>query len=343
MGGATQRAMDAATVRRLVAASLGDGVKVVSTSALAGGEFAAVWRVDLADGRELVLKAAPPDAVPLLGYERDLVAAEASYLRLAGERAPDVPVPRVVACGVDRGVLDGDWLLTTLLPGTSLPTWQAAHPRGDAGPARGELGAAVAGLGVITAPRFGYAGSRPGGSTWPAAFTAIIEDLLADAGRWQVALPGGAGRLRALIARAQGVLAEVEVARLVHVDLWDGNVLATTTGSASAPVARLSGLVDGERHLFGDALVDLVSPALFTRIEDQPGHPFLAGWARALERPATFSASEEVRLGLYRVHLYLLMLVEMPSRGAGGDHQRREMLTDLLDDEITRVDAALGR
>ena len=288
-----------------------------------------------------MLKAGPPDGVPLLGYERDLVAAEASYLRLVGARAPEVPVPAVLAHGSDRGVLDGDWMLTTLLSGRSLPEWQAAHPYGDVGPARRELGAAVAALGAITAPRFGYTGARPAGRSWPQAFTTIVQDLLADAARWQVALPDGAGRLRALLVRAHDVLAEVEVARLVHVDLWDGNVLATTTGPTSAPVARLCGLVDGERHLFGDALVDLVSPALFTRIEDQPAHPFLTGWASALGRSTTFSHGEKVRLGLYRVHLYLLMLVEMPSRGAEGDHQRRAMLTDLLDQEITHVGTAL--
>ena len=343
VGGPTQRVMDTATVQALVTASLGASVEVAAASPLVGGEFAVVWRVDLADSRALVLKAGPPDGVPLLGYERDLVAAEAAYLNLVGDRAPDVPIPRLLAFGSDRTVLDGDWLITTLLPGRSLPAWQGAHPGGDAGPARRALGAAVAGLGAITSPRFGYTGQRPGGDTWPAAFTAIIEDLLADAGRWQVTLPGGAGRLRALLARAHDVLAEVDAARLVHVDLWDGNVLATTTRPAAAPVAALCGLVDGERHLFGDPLVDLVSPALFTRIEDRLGHPFLAGWAHALGRPATFTPAEKVRLGLYRVHLYLLMLTEMPSRGAGRDHARRTMLSDLLDEETARVEATLRR
>ena len=342
MGGPTQRTMDVATVRALVAASLGARVEVVSAFPLTGGEFAAVWRVGLADGRSMVLKAGPPDAVALLGYERDLVRVEAAYLDLVRERAPGLPVPRVISCGVDRAVLDGDWLLTTLLPGRSLPEWRAAHPHGDTGPARRALGAAVAGLGAITSPRFGYTGARPSGRTWPAAFTAVIEDLLGDAARWRVALPGGAQRLRALVDRAHEALAEVDAARLVHVDLWDGNVLVTTTGPASAPVAALCGLVDGERHLFGDPLVDLVSPALFTRIEDQPAHPFLAGWAGALGRPAAFSPSERVRLGLYRVHLYLLMLVEMPSRGAGQDHRRHAMLSGLLEEETARVDAALG-
>lgn len=341
MGGPTQQVLDLATVGRVVAASLGPEVAVVCAEALTGGGFAAVWRVDLADGRSVVLKTGPGDGVPLLGYERDLVRAEAAYFDLVSARTPGVPVPRVLFCGSDRTVLDGDWLITTLFPGGSLPDWQAAHPGGDTAGARRALGAAVAGLAAITAPRFGYTGDRPGEASWPVAFTAIIDSLLFDAGRWGVALPGGAGRVRALVADARAVLGEVEVAHLVHFDLWDANVLVTTTGTASCPVAALAGLVDGERHLYGDPLVDLVSPALFGRIEDRGDHPFLAGWAQALGRPAAFTQGEVARLSLYRVHLYLVMLTEMPSRGQGGDVERREMLHALLDAEITYADAAL--
>jgi hypothetical protein len=77
----------------------------------------------------------------------------------------------------------------------------------------------------------------------------------------------------------------------------------------------LAGLVDGERFLFGDPLLDFVSPALFRRIEEEPEHPFVLGYAAASGRPAAFTAGERRRLELYRLHLYLLMTVEMPSRG----------------------------
>jgi hypothetical protein len=93
----------------------------------------------------------------------------------------------------------------------------------------------------------------------------------------------------------------------VHFDLRDGNVLCSPG-------------VDGERHLLGDPLVDFVSPALFRRIEDEPRHPFLRGYGHS----TAFAGGELLRLALYRMHLYLLMVVEIPSRGMAGDaHARR--------------------
>ncbi|GIJ37817.1 hypothetical protein [Micromonospora andamanensis] len=41
----------------------------------------------------------------------------------------------------------------------------------------------------------------------------------------------------------------------------------------------MCGLVDGERFLYGDPLLDLVSPLLFRGAEDEPRHPFLRGYA----------------------------------------------------------------
>jgi fructosamine-3-kinase len=179
---------------------------------------------------------------------------------------------------------------------------------------------------------FGYDGARPCGATWGAAFAAIIGSLLADAERWGVRLPVGGGEVMGLIARSRRVLDGVRRAALVHFDLWDGNVLCSP-GADGVPV--LTGLVDGERYLFGDPLVDFVSPALFRRIEDEPGHPFVAGYGRS----PGFSGEELLRLALYRMHLYLLMVVEMPSRGRGGaEHaQRAEELAGRLLEAVADV------
>ncbi|MFC7549141.1 hypothetical protein [Plantactinospora sp. GCM10030261] len=89
--------------------------------------------------------------------------------------------------------------------------------------------------------------------------------------------------------------------------------------------------------------MDLVSPVLFRRAEDEPAHPFLGGYrAAARDLPAGlddaggFDADARRRLGLYRLHLYLLMTVEMPSRGITRAEQpvRYERLAHLLDHEL---------
>jgi aminoglycoside phosphotransferase (APT) family kinase protein len=156
-----------------------------------------------------------------------------------------------------------------------------------------------------------------------------------------VPLPASPDAVRGAVAAHAARLDAVTRPTLLHFDLWDGNVLVGTD-SAGAP--HLSGLVDGERYLHGDPLVDFVSPALYRRIEDEPDHPFLLGYADATGAPVVFDAAARCRLALYRLHLYLLMLVEMPSRGMTGPDGRRraERLSGLLRQELTSLGRLLG-
>ncbi|WP_214404876.1 phosphotransferase family protein [Pseudonocardia lacus] len=302
----TQRTLDPATVAALVAAAFGSRHRLVDCGPLAGGGFAAVWWVRLDDGRTVVLKAAPPAGVPLLGYERDLIDAEARYYRLVAERAPEVPVPRVLHVG-GPGVLDGGWMAMTMLAGRSLVELDGV----DDAPVRRDLGAALAALHTITGDRFGYDGGRVAAPTWREAFSAMVDELLADARAWGVELPVAPARIRQLVDRSGDVLDLVTEPALLHWDLWDGNVLAAPDADGRP---RLTGLVDGERCLWGDPLMDLVAPLIGRRIEDEPHHPLLAGYAARGGAPLVLDAPARRRLDLYRLHLYLLTVVEMPSR-----------------------------
>ncbi|MFF5175761.1 phosphotransferase family protein [Micromonospora sp. NPDC000089] len=330
----TQRRLDDDLVRRYVAASFGPTVEVTDCAPLTGGGFAAVWWLTLDDSRRLVLKVGPAAAVPLLRYERGLIAAEARYLRLVAERAPQVPVPPLRHHGSDPEL--GDWLLTDLLPGRTLRDLDVEGA--DTARVRAGLGAAFAALHAVSGDRYGYDGGRAGGTTWRAAFTAMVDDLLADAADWSVPLPVPAARLRELIGRHAGVLDRVRRPALLHFDGWAGNVLAVPGPDGGH---RLAGLVDGERHLHGDPLLDLVSPLLFARAEDTPDDPFLRGYRAAGGSLALDDPGVRCRLGLYRLHLYLLMTVEAPSRGitAATHPQRFARLAELLDHEIAALTA----
>jgi aminoglycoside phosphotransferase (APT) family kinase protein len=333
----TQRLLSSADIQDIV------GSPVLEAAELSGGGFAAVWRATLTDGRQVVVKVGPPPTARLLAYERGLIRREAEYFRLVADRAP---VPSVLATS-------DDWIVTTLLPGRPLTS-------ADSPLARAQLGAVLAAIHKITGPHFGYvsdpapdagpvahpalrpgpvahlspgsagdresgpSGDRASGADWPTAFAAMVGALRADAAAWGVPLPP----LDGVVERHADVLASVTRPALLHFDLWDGNVLA-------GPSGELTGLVDGERYLYGDPLLDLVSPALFRRIEDMPDHPFLRGYGRT-----EFDRSARIRLALYRLHLYVLMLAEAPSRGIGpGRHER---VTRLLAAEIDQL-GSFGR
>lgn len=329
----TRRDLDPDQVRRYLVASLGPAARMADCGPLAGGGFAAVWWVRLVDGRDVVLKVGPPPQVPLLRYERDMIGAEARYLRLVASRAPGVPLPSLLHHG--RHPEWGDWLLTARLPGRTL--WDLTRAGAEVGPLRAEFGRVLAALHAVTGDRYGYDAGRTGASTWRGAYLAMVDDLLADAADWSVPLPAPASRIRELVARHAAVLDGVRRPALVHFDGWAGNVLAVD-GPDGTP--RLSGLVDGERHLWGDPLLDLVSPLLFRRAEDEPDDPLVRAYRAVARFPSDAVARR--RLGLYRLHLYLLMTVEMPSRGstATSEPGRVALLAELLDAELADLAAA---
>ncbi|OKI69714.1 phosphotransferase family protein [Micromonospora sp. CB01531] len=329
----TQRRLDPDMVRRYVAASLGPAPRVTGCGPMTGGGFAAVWWVNLADGRAVVLKVGPPAQVPLLRYEHDMVGAEARYLRLVTERAPAVPVPPLIHHGSDPVL--GDWLLTGLLPGRSL--WDLTQAGDDTDEVRAEFGVALAAVHGITGDRYGYDGGRASADTWRGAYLAMLDDLLADAADWRVSLPVPADRVRELVDRHAPVLDAVRRPALLHFGGWAGNVLAVA-GADGTP--RLSGLVDGERYLWGDPLMDLVSPLLFRRTEDELDDPVVRAYRTIAPCPLDTGARR--RLSLYRLYLYLLMSVEMPSRGITGesDPWRVARLAELLDQELSDLDRA---
>jgi len=311
------------------------GVRVTDCTEFKGGYFAAVWRCDLEDGRGVVVKVGPPASVPILTYELDALTAEAEYFRLLGD-LPGVPVPDVLASGRDDD--GGDWLITQLLPGTPLAELTGKITDEEEAGVRRALGAAVARVHTVVGPHYGYTGGRRAhAETWREAYRGFMNELLDDAVRYDWDLPVPAARVTDAIERHAHVLDAVRTPALLHFDLWDGNVLVARDADGAF---RITGLVDGERYLYGDPLLDFVSPALFRHIEDEPDGPFLTGYAEGAGAPVTLDEHARIRLGLYRLHLYLVMNVEPVVRGlAGPEHaEHRRQLADLLIGELTALE-----
>jgi aminoglycoside phosphotransferase (APT) family kinase protein len=327
----TQQRLSPPVIADLVGAALRGEVE--GCEELTGGGFAAVWRADLTEGRSVVVKVGPRGDVPLLEYEAQMLRAEAEYLRLVERGAPAVPVPRLLHYSPGGDLVDGEWLVTTFRPGLPLTRLHRDRPEVDDGPVRRDLGAAIAAIHRITGDRYGYSGDRPHGATWREAFTAIVESMLSDAAAWGVDLASPPARVRAALHRHGDLLDLVRRPALLHFDLWDGNLLVSVGAEG---VARLAGLVDGERYLFGDPLLDLVSPVIGRRIEDEPDHPFLAGYAEAAGQAIVLDEPAVLRVALYRMHLYLLMSAEMPSRGmtTSADQPRQGWVAAHLNAEL---------
>ncbi|GAB2591818.1 phosphotransferase family protein [Kribbella endophytica] len=266
---------------------------------LTEGTYNTVYRLTVGE-RQLVLKVAPDPSSPGLSHEQALIRTETEFYQAARGKAP---VPEVVYA-------DAEVLLMTALPGTTMRGLTAT----DRASYRRELGAIVRNLHeVVGADGFGYP-QRGLVSTWAVAFQRMLDDVLADAERYEVELPSGVSRELAL-DRVE-LLNTVRTPRLVHFDLWDGNILVDG--------GRISGLIDGERAFWGDPVAEFVSLTLFSAVDDE----LLAGYGGDIDRE---------RLSLYRVYLYLIMLVERTPRGDDDEGMLKLILSHL-----TKELAALG-
>ncbi|MEQ4718465.1 aminoglycoside phosphotransferase family protein [Nonomuraea sp. B19D2] len=318
MDSRTKRQLSEAELDALVRRALGTGVTAVTE--LTDGYANAVWRLKLDDGREVVLKLSPPPDLDQLSYERNLLRMEAAAYELAAQAG--VPVATLLRAGFDDPVLGGDYLLLSALDGVS---WNEVKPEGgDA--LRRELGRHLARFNAVTGEVFGYPHAGIVGATWREAFLAMVGALVGDTERWPTPLPRPAGEILAVIEAASPVLDEVTTPRLVHFDVWQGNVFLDLSGPP-----RIQAIIDHERAFWGDPLAEFVTPTIFGELTEDD--PLLAGYREVT--PLELTPAARTRLDLYRAYLYLILLVENGPRQYPEDEYAR--LRDAAFGSLTRV------
>ncbi|GAA4623989.1 aminoglycoside phosphotransferase family protein [Actinoallomurus vinaceus] len=318
MNSRTKRRLSDAELDALARRALGAGV--TASTELTDGFANAVWRLALDDGREVVLKLSPPPELEQLSYERNLLRMEAEVYGLAA--AAGVPVPTLLGAVFDDPVLGGDHLLFGALDGVS---WNTVKPAGEDS-LRRELGRHLARLHAVTGDVFGYPHAGITGATWREAYLAMARALLADVDRYPTPLPLPAEEIGAVLTTASPVLDEVVTPRLVHFDVWAGNVFLDLTATP-----RIQAIIDHERAFWGDPLAEFVTPTIFGDLREDD--PLLVGYREVT--PLDLTPAARVRLDLYRAYLYLILLIENGPRQYPEEEYAH--VRDLATVSLTRV------
>jgi Ser/Thr protein kinase RdoA (MazF antagonist) len=318
----TKRHLSDAELDALARRAVGAGVH--SATELTDGYANAVWRLTLQDGREVVLKLSPPPDLDQLSYERNLLRMEAAAYKLTA--ATGVPMAELLVAGFDDPVLGGDYLMLSALSGVS---WNDVKPEGEDA-LRRELGRHLAAFNAVTGEVFGYPHAGIVGATWREAFLAMVAALLGDTERYPTPLPRSVEEIMAVVKGASPVLDEVITPRLVHFDVWAGNVFLDLTGPP-----RIQAIIDHERAFWGDPLAEFVTPTIFDELRDDD--PLLAGYREVT--PLELTPAALTRLDLYRAYLYLILLVEAgPRQYPESDYARiRVAATASLEEVLTRL------
>lgn len=298
-------------ITREVAAQIaGDafgGAALLDVDECTEGWFNAVHLLTLADGRQAILKVAPPPEVAVLRYERDIMAAEVEVMRLVSDHT-DVPIARVLWHDTSCTRVPSELFLMEVLPGQLLSGVRAGLTTKQQQVIDTQVASMLRQINALTRVGFGLAApSAPVFGRWSDAFMHMVDDVLADGGAAKVTLPMPPELIRAVVSDAADLLDEVTQAQLVHWDLWDGNILVD---SASLQV---TGLIDFERALWGDPVMELQ----FRSAAADPAFGDAYG-----SRPMDAPGAHRRRL-LYDLYLFVVMSVEVAYRHYPTDDMER--------------------
>lgn len=266
----------------------GDGAIVE----LKQGWFNAAYVVRLADGREVVLKIAPPAGAEIMQYERNIMATEVAAMQLVRQN-PAIPVPEIYFYDDTHDLCDAAYFFMAKVEGENLAHVKADLPEETQASLERQIGAIIREVNTFTGSYFGHEGNPAlRADTWKEAFSKIVEAALEDAAAKHVAFAYSYDALRAAIHKHASALNEITTPCLVHWDAWDPNFFVKD--------GQISGIIDFERALWAEPL-----------LEAQFRQPFgsstaaLRGYGKD-----TFTYAEQQRNYLYSLYLGLVMHIE---------------------------------
>lgn len=294
--GAFQRSITEEQSVAMCRQAFGPQAQPVSVIELGYGAYNSTYRVDLGDGRPVILRVAPEPSRQSLA-ERSLMRNEhASVPYLAPIAAL---MPSTLAADFTHQIIGRDYLFQTLLVGIPAPDGLAAYPRPEWAPFFRQLGTITRRIHAVRGKSFGWV-AGPRFARWRDAYTGSLADLAAaldDAG-----LDASDIREAAAAASLQPeIFDEITEPRLLHGDLWTANIMI----SPGAAEPAITGICDCDRASWGDPAADWS----IYRAGQRPGTERDAFWDTYGALPATASAAQRARF--YQVlHVGTLRLEE---------------------------------
>lgn len=271
--------------------ALADGEDAVVE--LKDGWFNAAYSVRLADGREVILKIAPPRDAEVMFYEKNIMTTEVAAMRLV-RRNPAIPVPQIYHFDDARDLCDSDYFFMEKIAGDNLEHVKSSLSPETQASIDLHIGEIVREINGFTGTYFGYDGNPDlRASTWREAFIKIMESVLEDGARKGVVYDQGYDEIRAAVLRHAPALEEVATPRLVHWDVWNPNVFVKE--------GRVTGIIDFERALWADPLME----SQFRLLSAEGITSSMRGYGKT-----SFTFEEERRCRLYSLHLALVMNTE---------------------------------
>lgn len=254
---------------------------------LTEGYFNIAYEVSFQEGTQSILKIAPHPNVTVMTYEKNIMEAEVRSMRLIAQQTT-VPLPKVEFYDPSCQRCSSPYFFMEKLIGNSLSSQRSNLTEGEIGDIYVSVGALTKEINGITNDCFGYFSQKEfQGTNWHAVFSGMMQAVISDAEKENIDLKIPSRELLEGLEKDKNLFQKVVSPRLVHWDIWDGNIFLDK--------GKVMGLIDWERCLWGDPLMEVG----FRSYSQSPD--FLRGYGIG-------QLTEEEKRRVLWYDLYLLMI-----------------------------------
>lgn len=323
MNAFTKNKQECTTLRKMLYQAFGDkvGIEQVEFKELDGGFCNAVYLADFGNEEEYIIKIGAHEGITMMRYEKGLLETEVAVLRLL-EKETEVSIPKVIFFDNTKTICNAPYFIMTKIEGMPYNEIQEQLLETEHFEVHRQVGVFNHKMNQIKGTHFGiFSNEATWHTNWRACMLGLFRMMLDDgisAGSNLKHISYNA--LWKLINEKADVLEDVTEPSLVHWDLWEGNIFVKNK--------RLSGIIDFERALWGDVLMEHEFSSF-----GEPAEGFEEGYGKK-----TYSQGELQRRSLYRLYRYLCMIIECDYRHYEDDGQYN-WVTGELEKELYRLRA----
>ena len=317
----TKSKLTSEQINMITRQAFGNSTKPEIITELTDGYFNTAYMLTLTNGFKTVLKVSPPEDVVVMRYEKNIMETEVYVLNKINSLG-DIPIPKVFYYDQSGEIINNDFFFMEFVDGVPLNKIRSELTEEQYREISSELGLITRKIHSIEGSYFGHISQDDKKfDTWDQAFLCMIKDLLDDAIDAGVTLPYDYDKIYDMIYEKREVLNSVKIPSLIHKDLWYGNIFVDPKTS------KITGILDCERAIYGDALLDPVCGFLLNNKD----------FMRSYKGKLSLEREEEIRAVLYQIYLYLIMVIECSYRKYPDESQSKwasarlqEALVDLL-------------
>ena len=276
---------------KIVEAAFGTKVSLMSYKEHTEGFCNVTYRLDLSDGKSVVLKIAPAPGIEMMSCEIELMRTEVEAMKLAAECGVE-RVPQIYYYDNRRSICNSEYFIMELLEGKNYAEIKAEMSEKEQAEVDEKIGAWIHCLNEIRGKQFGhFCVEELQGVDWFTTFYDMMHKVIDDGVEKGVDLLIEPQIYLECLQRDKAYFQEVNEPRFIHFDSWDGNVFIENE--------EVVGLIDWERALWADPLLE--DGFRFHNINPH----FLRGYGKE-----KLTEAEQRRCQWYDVYLYLIMMNE---------------------------------